>query len=546
MFDLNLAPRRICLVVGVTPRRPGKGHLKAFRKKGWPSHENIFKETEGFVIRHADAKANDELSGGSLQVSCCSSSVRNVCRFRLMQSGAELLEMHEHVARTLSFCADKWGKARSNVVRAVLMIETQVPSGPIKHRFALLVRAWFSPKYQLWALCGPTSDAASPPFVLRLMEEPCRVCPRLLGPMVRTGDELAELVARDALGGSFALNEVRYKICEDTDHLRDMLVDGWELIDTSGVAQRRAPTNRPLQELRNLSAPTSQGDGEQRALEAWARGRGSRGGRGRRAGNRGRGAGRRTPRAKGSEGAADMLEDAPIPHADAAREDGPPPPVCPDEVEDDIIDDMDAEDIMEVALAFEGELQAQDKEGCDDEEGAHTSEVMKALQSVPLAEGEVSQSSGNAHGVEPLETRATGHRVVEDEEPPPAVPAQAPHPFAIIAGPSAGGYFIDRRTNRHCARISPVFNSSVSVKCYVHSKCQVAMAEWKLPSREELARWALDAVLPESAAPEEREQATQAHRNLLKALVANAQRPGRRRQDIIAEAEAVPASQAAD
>lgn len=112
-------------------------------------------------------------------------------------------------------------------------------------------------------------------------------------------------------------------------------------------------------------------------------------------------------------------------------------------------------------------------------------------------------------------------------------------PLDLVSGPSAGGYMQDSRTHRHIARVSPVFNKSISIKCFQHSRCQVAMAEWKLPARHTIAAWALNAELPSDGdTQEDREAKASRHMKDMKAIILHAQKPGRSRQALIDEAAA--------
>lgn len=80
----------------------------------------------------------------------------------------------------------------------------------------------------------------------------------------------------------------------------------------------------------------------------------------------------------------------------------------------------------------------------------------------------------------------------------------------------------------------------MSVRCYLHPKCSVALAEWKLPAAADMRRWILDAVRvePTDSADTKAEKA-KAHMASMRALASSATKPGRTRQALIDEAAAV-------
>lgn len=156
----------------------------------------------------------DNLAGQSLQLTCCPASIRNVCKVQLAASGQGLVELHAQVVKSLNSCADRWGKSRCNESRILLMAECVLSTGDVARHFGLLARAWFNPKWQLWCSVehvGPVPAVLAPPFVVRLVGEPTRICPAKQGLAVRTGDDFAELVARSSLGGRFSFFELRYQ-----------------------------------------------------------------------------------------------------------------------------------------------------------------------------------------------------------------------------------------------------------------------------------------------------------------------------------------------
>jgi hypothetical protein len=114
--------------------------------------------------------------------------------------------------------------------------------------------------------------------------------------------------------------------------------------------------------------------------------------------------------------------------------------------------------------------------------------------------------------------------------PPPVPPADEP-----LVGPTPLGYFY--RGNRCMARITPVFNRSISMRCYQHTKCSVAMAEWKLPDLDSLRVWVLDvAPIPEGTSAAQKVALRDAHVQAMKQLAGSTVFPGRTRAALIAEA----------
>lgn len=135
-------------------------------------------------------------------------------------------------------------------------------------------------------------------------------------------------------------------------------------------------------------------------------------------------------------------------------------------------------------------------------------------------------------GEAPAAGAADAHEAVE--APPPA-------PEVIrVRGPCRQGYLYNRQTNAQIGRITAGFGTSVGVNCRLHTKCSLAIAEWKLPPLAELRQWIATAErMPADADRDAKKAAADRHKDALRALIAQAVRPGRTRQHLIDEAAAL-------
>lgn len=497
------------------------------------------------MVRHHEVKLPDELGGQGLQTSCCGASIHPVCKVGMAAEGPEMLRLHTRATKSLNMCVDRWGKDRSNSVRMLLMAEGTNEVGQVSRQWALLTRAWFSPKWQLWSLCqadGADAPVLRLPCVVRLGCEPTRLCPKQLSPTIRTGDELATAIARGSLGGDFQFFEVSYTMPADEPTLLTMLVTKLEAIDLSALS-KRPQRNQPLSDLRAL--------GQQ--APAFARGRGSKRTRAT-AVPKNLPSDGRPPLVDAPSGIAShgsRLEDIATVGPAASADMEPQPLIGGDEVPIDAFDGFEADDLEEIIAAHvdyidKGDrLESEGLEALGAEESqpmGHEHDLLAVVSDiVPGASGDADLPEGVGQADGQLSERrveASSSSVVGAEAAEPMVvqpPLQADDPLAVVKGPSSGGYFRHSLSERAIGRISPVFNKSVSVKCYAHAKCQVAMAEWKLPSRAVLAKWLLEA-LPDGNTPDERRAVAQAHMAALKAEVARSTPPGRERQALIDEA----------
>lgn len=201
-------------------------HIQAYNKKGVPKDEDVFLNTEGFVVRHGDVKPPEDMRGGDLQLGCCQTSVRNVCVASLRAESEAAAKVYQQALASLTGCADFWGKVKCNKVEALLMIRISDSSGVVSSHFALMVRAWFSPKWHLWAICEAIGSVVDFPYTIQLAEEHGRLCPGTAIPKIRTTAELAKQKAMATVGGQYELFELDYHMPSDADHLLTMVVQG--------------------------------------------------------------------------------------------------------------------------------------------------------------------------------------------------------------------------------------------------------------------------------------------------------------------------------
>lgn len=526
-------------------------YYEAFKRKGFPTNEQVYKDAGQYVVRHGDLPDDFEFRGRDLQISCCASSVSSVCKVALRREGIAMLTAHSGIVRSLNFCADKFGKERRNSVSVLLCVRCHSTTGTMTSIFALLVRAWYKPKWQLWCLGDALQEPSTPPFMVTLATTASRLSPELQIAKVCTTDELALSVARAADGGSYTIAELKYHMPHDIPNLLTMKVFAVEEMDTLLV---RALANRALAELRGMSTDSlAASANEGQGFAAWQRSR--RGGGNPQTGRRGNRASRQGSRGRSSHGVP--MEVEPVMDEQGAEVLPLPPLVGVDEVGIDLFGDIDAEDMAEI---IEGHTQFLEGADSDDEApsdgDAHSATDPNVASDGALEdalaelvdEGEASAGPLVAASGDGRSAASSSREGVPDEIASPDAAAGedgqtgmplAAAPLDLVSGPSAGGYMQDSRTHRHIARVSPVFNKSISIKCFQHSRCQVAMAEWKLPARHTIAAWALNAELPSDGdTQEDREAKASRHMKDMKAIILHAQKPGRSRQALIDEAAA--------
>lgn len=519
----------------------------------------MYKCSDEFIVRHSDAMDAGAMRGGALQVSCCAASVRNCCKAKLGAEDGRLVSLQADIAQSINRCADKWGKTKCNSVSVLLESKCAPSSGPPVHLYAVCARAWFNPKYQLWCYCqvvDGSSDAF--PFTLRLVSEGTRINPEAMTIKVRTTDELAADIARASLGGTFGLSEMEYAMPEGATDLMSMIVTARKAIN---LVTLRAPANRALQELRALtSAPGADGRAgaggmEVRRAVAAARSKADRGNQGQH--KRG---GKETAPARPTEPGEPPEGVAAQSSAREGSEGGAidaPLIVGSDEVQVDPFEDFGAEDMAEIV---DGHRFFLEDDGADGDADAWPA---RDAQDPAIVEAVAAMGAGNEQDETPIddgggsdaemavgEVQGEGPELGASASPdatmsyePHAEPIVAPPPLELITGPSGAGYFHDRRSRRHCAHISATFNNSVSIKCTAHKNCRTAMAEWKLPSRQDIVLWILnmDAPHPDDT-PADAARKAKEHQAQMRALRDSAVRPGRTRQALINEAAAAEAA----
>lgn len=492
------------------------------------------------VVRYGDVKDPCEFLGRGLQFGCCATSVHNVCKSALQRESQELSTLHNEVMGVLNSQADQWGKDRCNSVSVLVLAECSAPDGSTSRHIGLLARAWFKPKFQLWAVCDVDGDAIDFPWLVRLLQEPCRLCPGASAPMVRTTAQFAEAIARSSLGGRWEIFELGYQLPAEAPHLLTMMVDRKALLPRR-TPRRPQAASRAMLDLRSAmlepgdAAFPSAGRDAMAARGARGRGRGSRRGAG-----RGAGAARRAPMAPLSG-----LSEAPVADPSVFAGSGADTLDFAAIVDEIPVDPFDGFDPADVAEMLEDQLRppaagtrpssAQEpdaQQGLTDDEAAATLEECGAL---------LDGGSGVASQIELEETRPSlPEGPLAEASSSRAAPAgTGPARDACIVGPSATGYFRDTRSDRSVARITGVFGTSVSMKCYLHAKCSVAMAEWKLPAAADIRRWIADAepIAPTDTDSMKADKAA-AHMAAMRKLASSATKPGRTRQGLIDEAAA--------
>lgn len=504
-----------------------------------PDDATVFKDASSFVVRFSDVMQSGDMRGQGLQFACCGSSVNKVCKASIAAESEALATLHRDVTRALNNHADTWGKQRCNAVEVLLLAECQDAAGAITHHIALMARAWFNPKWQLWCLCEVEGEhsAAQVPFVAKLANEFSKVCPEVSIPKVRTTEQFALVIARSALNGHWSLAELQYTLPTDAPHLLSMVVNGRQALATASSG-RRAPANIALKEFRSMLADA----GGQRAEPTSFPQRG-RGGRGKRP----------SRRQAESDAQAGASQPRPPPLAEMAvgsAIDGPTSAMwAPDQMEVDTLEGLDADDLAEALECLDGDLCADDDGPDGDLPNAQGTAPMVATEAglsdadAAVAIAEAASALTGLEGVDdgaiertsPPTSSADGAPVAAQE----AAPASESDAASNIVGPGEMGYFRDQLTNKSVARITGVYGTSVSVKCYLHAQCSVSMAEWKLPSVRELRTWVAQAelILPTDS-PAERQRKCKAHKNAMRELAKAATWPGRSRQALIDEARA--------
>lgn len=393
--------------------------------------------------------------------------------------------------------------------------------------FALLARAYCSPKFQLWCLCEELKasdgnpDSLQFPVEIRIHSAPVLVCPASLRCNIATSDELATTVARASLAGVWSAWEMEYKLSGD-DHLLGMIVSGkGDELPRTAPRGRGAPRNTDLTALRealredDLVMPKRpKAKARQRhSATGEVEGRGRRRGGGERGNSSGGGRPGGAAQAQGAEAAGELEAQ------DGALDEMPPFQVV------DLDDPIDQAEVLEAA----GWLGAPDGAGAAPIPPAQDESEQ---EQVDVAPGEPDEPDGQG---EPALVAHVVGGVAEDAPYGPPTPLES----GLIRGPGPLGYFEDR-TGRSMLRVTEKFKTSVGVKCLQHlGKCTLAMAKWRLPSRMALAALALNATpFPDHATRDEKHRIIQVYLQELRVMRDAAVALGRTRQSLLDEAAA--------
>ena len=121
----------------------------------------------------------------------------------------------------------------------------------------------------------------------------------------------------------------------------------------------------------------------------------------------------------------------------------------------------------------------------------HVDDISEILHATEITDEEGGEILEDPAVVPPLED---GDVVAEGVEVPEAVVPEVAVDINELKGPSGLGYFYNTRVGRSVGRYTPVFNRSVKLRCYVHPNCGRAVAEYKIPNREQMKRWLANAV----------------------------------------------------
>lgn len=460
---------------------------QAFEQDGVPSNDEMKKRGESFIIRHGDTIPAHCLRGQCVNCSCCAASARNVCRQGLASKPAGLQATHSTLVKAMEHWADDWGKEECNHVKKLVMFHlADLDGARCVRMFALMSRAFMSPKFSLWTVCSwaatNSAHVASAdltfPFTLEIQSVPSRVCPALAIAPICTSDELA-LKAAECMAGDWSANELVYNLCEDEPHLRSMVVTGLGPALAMAKPKRTRMVNNDLQNLRDALR-------EAAGPRVEPAGRSDR----RRA---------RRPRGAGDNGAA---REGP------AHRRGR-------------LDSVGVEQPIDIAMGAIDEIAHDEELDVLIENAEEVAQVVDAMEEGDQLENEPVEEGDADEADERLQVEET-----------------APEPHSFIDGPDSLGYCKDVRTGRSVMRVTPVFKGSVGVRCYVHKgTCTLAIAEWKLPSVMELRKWVAQAEAPpDGLSTDQRKVLARAHVASLARLRDQAVFPGRTRQSLIDEA----------
>jgi hypothetical protein len=110
---------------------------------------------KAYVIRHTNVVHPSDMVGDDLNFDSCFQSLRNVCRLELARESQDLADYQDRLHFCFNAWSDAWGKDVANSVTKLMMVEGVRRGGGHARFFALLVKAGYNPKYQLWATALP-------------------------------------------------------------------------------------------------------------------------------------------------------------------------------------------------------------------------------------------------------------------------------------------------------------------------------------------------------------------------------------------------------
>ena len=479
---------------------------QVFNESGWPSDNHVKTCGQERIIRHSDVVLPGELRGSHLKVDGCHTCARNVCKASLRGESAVLASLQDKLHVAMERWTRQWGKDVCNSVKKLVLFEATGCNFRLVRHFVLLARAAFQPMFSLWCVCAPQDDVYHDdlpyPFEVVIQAGASRLCPDVQTLQLTTSDELALSVARS--GHDHTAWELEYKLSA-ADHLLAMTISGRTPLSLDPPCRTRA-VNSALRDARMSVLGTL---GEEIGQLPRRR--------------VGRASGCDLPAAGRRRGRLDVVGPAGVVVIEDAAEG-----VFEDDVIDDIGDalsDLPAVDAFEILDAFED----------------HVLDAPGAAEGDEAGDG----AAGEEFLVDPFGAGDDGVAADGEGAPPPAPLPGAPMaamPDDHIQGPSAMGYFMDNRVGRPVCRITPVYGSSVSMKCYVHgAHCSTAMAQWKLPTSQAIRAW-IAAAVPHAhdASAEQKAVVCRAHIQQMKDLMSAAVWPGHTRQGLIDEAAAAP------
>lgn len=448
-------------------------YMARLAAKGYASKEEVYKPKQGFVIHEADTKPEDQIGGQGYKLGGCHASYEGFCRKGLGDGVERTLNQ---ILGYLNKLCDRLTKSVVAKAETLLMFECEV-GGVVLRKFAFLVWASFSPKFQLFAMCecaernAIANDAEQLvyPFEVDIVFEQCKVTSSGEAMTTRTSGQLALMLAD--LGQVWLVPELKYQV-PDRESLVPSevmgIAKGPDQVSGDGipVATRRQPlsTDPIAQQLRRRFRGDPVEVGQQAAM---------------------------TARDNSTRRLASLVAPPPLQDAPALVDDVDPECIAEHDMLCESAELLD--EVLEAAAEPEGgELDI----GCDEPE------ALVGDDAAPV-------------GAEPLQTAlegAVGGDVASEPAEAPQSPPLAPLP---IVGPDSGGYF--KRGGKIVGRLTAAFGKSRAIRCYEHSRCSLAISMHKVPSNDQIIQWLSQAEPAERLDPKpEAERKRDAHLQLLR------------------------------